>query len=222
MHAYFCSTLKVGEKWKGNYIMKSHSTMLDPSPDSQHLRKLVFPLSLYHSKNILCAYLNFVPTFFHYTDVLSLNVVHSWTCLMGFFGFWFNKAFYIPRLKMSSVLSQIFDSFGNYFGFHPIWQWFSTSLPGHTGEPQELWKHAGPDCLVRGADLFSLRLSDKETVAANATIVIWCEWIKWYLFFGQIGKNYNFWCAAESEYSQFMCAIGDKGCTATHYYCVCV
>ena len=119
MHAYFCSTLKVGEKWKGNYIMKSHSTMLNPSPDSQHLRKLVFPLSLYHSKNILCAYLNFVPTFFHYTDVLSLNVVHSWTCLMGFFGFWFNKAFYIPRLKMSSVLSQIFDSFGNYIWFSP-------------------------------------------------------------------------------------------------------
>lgn len=77
MCAYFYSTLKVGEKWKGKYVMKSHSTMLDPSPNSQHFKKLVLSLLLYHYGNSLCAYLIFVPISFHYTDVLSFNIVHS-------------------------------------------------------------------------------------------------------------------------------------------------
>ena len=43
---------------------------------------------------------------------------------------------------------------------------------------QEFLKHAIPDYLVRGTDLFSLRLSNKNMTTANTTIAIWCEWIK--------------------------------------------
>ena len=37
--------------------------------------------------------------------------------------------------------------------------------------PQEFLKHAIPDYLVRGTDLFSLRLSNKKMTTANTTIV---------------------------------------------------
>ena len=41
---------------------------------------------------------------------------------------------------------------------------------------QEFLKPAIPDYLVRGADLFSLRLSNKKMTTANTTVVaVWCE-----------------------------------------------
>ena len=52
--------------------------------------------------------------------------------------------------------------------FH-LGQRFSTS------ESQKLLKHALPDCLVRGTDLFSLRLSNKKMTAANTTVAVQYE-----------------------------------------------
>ena len=60
-----------------------------------------------------------------------------------------------------------------------------------TGVPQEFLKHAVPDYLARGTNLFSLRLSKEKTAAAN-TIAIQYERIKSIIFFCQIGKNIFF------------------------------
>ena len=55
--------------------------------------------------------------------------------------------------------------------------------------PQEFWKHAIPDCVVRGTDLFSLRVSDKKMTTANTRRAIQCEWIKIMPIFCQISKK---------------------------------
>ena len=55
----------------------------------------------------------------------------------------------------------------------------------HTGVPQIFLKHAIPDYLVRGTDLFTLRLSNIKMTTANTTIAVWCEWIKIILIFSQ-------------------------------------
>ena len=44
--------------------------------------------------------------------------------------------------------------------------------------PQEFLRHAISDYLVRGTDLFSLRLSNKKMTIANTTIAVHCKWIK--------------------------------------------
>ena len=44
-----------------------------------------------------------------------------------------------------------------------------------TGVLEQLLKHAIADYVVRGTDLFSLRLSNKKMITANITIAIWCE-----------------------------------------------
>ena len=49
---------------------------------------------------------------------------------------------------------------------HTKMQRFSTSVP------QEFIKHAIPDYLVRGTDLFSLRSSNKKITTANTTITV--------------------------------------------------
>ena len=41
--------------------------------------------------------------------------------------------------------------------------------------PQEVLKHATPDCLVRGTDLSSLRLSKKNMTTANTTVAVQWE-----------------------------------------------
>ena len=51
-------------------------------------------------------------------------------------------------------------------------QRFSTSVL------QEFLKHAIPDYLVWGTDLFSLRLLNKKMTTANTTVAVQCEWIK--------------------------------------------
>ena len=55
---------------------------------------------------------------------------------------------------------------------HRLEGWFSTSVP------QELFKHAIPDYVVRGTDHFSPRLSNKKMTIANTAITVQCEWIK--------------------------------------------
>ena len=52
---------------------------------------------------------------------------------------------------------------------------FVTGQQFSTGVLQEFLKHAIPDCVVRGTDLFSLRLSNKNNDTANTTIAIQCE-----------------------------------------------
>ena len=49
------------------------------------------------------------------------------------------------------------------------------SCKRHTGAPQDFLSHAIPDYLVRGTDLFSLRLSNKKMTTAYTTITIQCE-----------------------------------------------
>ena len=67
-----------------------------------------------------------------------------------------------------------------------------------TGVPQEFLKHAVPDYLVKGTDLFSLRLSNlKKKTAANTTIAIGVNESKLHLCFCEMGKKHIFWCAAE-------------------------
>ena len=61
-----------------------------------------------------------------------------------------------------------------------------------TGILQEFLKHAVPDYLVRSADLFPLRLSNKNDDNNHIIIAIWCERIKIIPIFGQIGKNIFF------------------------------
>ena len=75
-------------------------------------------------------------------------------------------------------------------------QWFSPGAPYHSGVPQEFLKHGVPDYLVRGTDLFSLRLSNlreivvKKMTTANTRIAAWCEWIKIIpIFFIRSAKN---------------------------------
>ena len=48
-------------------------------------------------------------------------------------------------------------------------QRFSTSLP------QKMLKHAVPDYLVRGTDLFSFTLSNKKDDSSQQTRAVWCE-----------------------------------------------
>ena len=57
-----------------------------------------------------------------------------------------------------------------------------------TAGPQTFLKHAIPDYLVRGTDLFPLRLSNTKMTTANRTKAIQCEWIK-IIPFCQIGKK---------------------------------
>ena len=45
----------------------------------------------------------------------------------------------------------------------------------HTGVPKEFLKRVIPDYLVRGTDLFSLRLSDLKMATANTTVAVNCE-----------------------------------------------
>ena len=53
------------------------------------------------------------------------------------------------------------------------YQWFSTSVS------REFLKHAIPDYLVRVSELFFLKLSKKkQKTTANATMEVWCEWVK--------------------------------------------
>ena len=55
--------------------------------------------------------------------------------------------------------------------------WFAAhaqSTEPHQPGLQEFLKHAKPDYLIRGTDLFSLRLSNKIMTTAN-TIAILCE-----------------------------------------------
>ena len=58
-----------------------------------------------------------------------------------------------------------------------------------TGVPQEIVKQARPDCLVRGTDLFSLRLSNRKMTTANTTLAVQCEGIKIISIFCQVGKK---------------------------------
>ena len=44
-----------------------------------------------------------------------------------------------------------------------------------TSVPQDFLKHTIPDYLVRGTDLFSLRLSIKQMTTANTTMAVQCE-----------------------------------------------
>ena len=48
---------------------------------------------------------------------------------------------------------------------------------------QAFLKQAIPGYLVRGTDLFFLRLSNKKMTTANTTVVILCEWMKIILIF---------------------------------------
>ena len=47
-----------------------------------------------------------------------------------------------------------------------------------TGALREFPKCTVSDYLVRGTDLFSLRLSNKKMATANTTVAIWCDQIK--------------------------------------------
>ena len=44
-----------------------------------------------------------------------------------------------------------------------------------TNVSQEFLEHSIPDYLIRGTDLFSLRLSNKNMTTANTTIAVQCE-----------------------------------------------
>ena len=68
-----------------------------------------------------------------------------------------------------------------------------------TSALQQFLKHAAPDCVVSGTDLFSLRLSIKNNDTANTARDIQCEWNKIVPFFGQIGKKNIFWSATDFE-----------------------
>ena len=70
--------------------------------------------------------------------------------------------------------------------------------------PQEFLKHAIPDYLVRGTDLFSLRLSNKKMTTANTTLTS-VNGSKLYLFC-QIGKK-NFFGVPQDFSNSFICAM---------------
>ena len=71
-------------------------------------------------------------------------------------------------------------------------QWFAIHVP------PEVLKHGLTDYLVRGTDLFSLRLSNKsKMMTVNTIIAIRFDWIKIIPTFWHISKNIFFWCAAE-------------------------
>ena len=57
-------------------------------------------------------------------------------------------------------------------GLHTLRRQFSTSVP------QEFLKHTTPDYLVRGTDLFSLRLLNKKMTTTNTAIAVQCERMK--------------------------------------------
>ena len=66
-------------------------------------------------------------------------------------------------------------------------------VPRHAGVLQEVLKHATPGYLVKGIDLFSVRLSKKKKMTtANTIIAFWCDGIKITNVFCQIGKKYTF------------------------------
>ena len=75
-------------------------------------------------------------------------------------------------------------------------QRISTATPRHTSVPQESLKHAMPDYLVRGTDLFSLRLSSEKMTRANT---------KSYLTFIRSAKNI-FFGVMQNFSDQFRCA----------------
>ena len=56
-------------------------------------------------------------------------------------------------------------------------------------------KHATPDCLVRGTDLFSRRGSNKKMTTANTTVAVQCEWLNIIaIFFVRLTKIYILVC----------------------------
>ena len=61
---------------------------------------------------------------------------------------------------------------------------FSTSVP------QEFFKHAMPDYLIRGTDLFSFRLSNKKMTTANTTIAISVNDQNYTYFLVRLAKRY--------------------------------
>ena len=65
------------------------------------------------------------------------------------------------------------------------YQRFSTSVL------QEFLKHAIPDYLVKGTDIFFLWLSNKKMTTTNTTIAVWCEWIKIIPIFLSDCQKYN-------------------------------
>ena len=64
-------------------------------------------------------------------------------------------------------------------------------MPWHAGVPQGFFKHAIPDYLVMGTDLFSLKLSNKKKMTTANTITGVNE-PKLYLFFVRSAKNVFF------------------------------
>ena len=85
--------------------------------------------------------------------------------------------------------------------FNSLTQWFST------GVLQEFLKHAIPDYLVRGTDLFSFQLSYKNMTTANTTIGIRCKCIKIMYIFCHIGKKLHFCHISKKVYFLVCCRI---------------
>ena len=73
---------------------------------------------------------------------------------------------------------------------------------------QEFLNHATPDYLVRGTDLFSLRLPNKKMTTVDAAIAVLCEWIKITPIFFQISKKYSVFFGVPQNFSnKYMCAM---------------
>ena len=80
-------------------------------------------------------------------------------------------------------------------------QWFST------GVLQEFLTHAIPDCVVRGTDLFSLRLSKKKKKKRKQPTHQYSSSMnesKLYLFFVGAAKN-TFFGVSQNFSNQFVC-----------------
>ena len=91
-----------------------------------------------------------------------------------------------------TMVRKVFSVSKNYFGFYTYY-----FIIFYTSDfQQEFLKHAIPDYLVRGTNLFSLRLSNNKMTTANTTIAVWCEWIKSIPIFLSDWQKYNiFTCA---------------------------
>ena len=83
------------------------------------------------------------------------------------------------------------------------WMWRPRAVTS-TGVPEEFLKHVTLDELVRGINLFFLRLSNKTITNTSEDFSVWMN--KNYTYFCQIGKEYIFGSATEFS-NLFMCAM---------------
>ena len=81
-------------------------------------------------------------------------------------------------------------------------------------KPEIFNQCAIPNYLVRGTDLFFLRLLNKKLTTDNTTIVIYWDWIKIIPMFCHIAKNI-FFGVPQNFSNWFMCAVISKGLNST-------